>query len=106
METPTNSNEEEEFSYQELYESTILAGEIIVTIPASEEEKTKVGLKNHKAKIAAKAKEDDMPVDRSLLNFSSQPSEDYPDCIDLRIVLKRPATVKVMKIVIPEQLPD
>jgi hypothetical protein len=99
-------DEDSEYSYEELMTSAILNGEIIITIPQEMEDRVKVGLKNFKARQAKKAQEEDLPIDRSLLNFDSTISEDYPDCIDLRIILKKPSTIKIKKIVIPEQLPD
>lgn len=99
--------EEEELSYAELLASAILNGEIIITILLEEEEKVKNGIKNYKSKQATKAKSEGAPVDNSKLVFASVPSTDFPGCVDLTIQSQNRGTVRVKRLVVPENdLPD
>lgn len=93
---------DEEMSYAELYASVQLNNEIVITIPIEEEERTKVGIKNVKAKQAAKFKEDGLPVDPSVLSFSSSMSKEFENAVDLTITLTRKAVVPVFKLRIPD----
>ena len=99
---------EEEVSYSDLYNTAFLNGEIIITIPIEEEEKTKAGIKNFKSKNNQKLRDAGQPTDTSLINFASSPSPDFQGCIDLKIIVIKRGTVKIKgKIRIPENgLPD
>lgn len=99
---------EEEVSYSDLYNTAFLNGEIIITIPIEEEEKTKAGIKNFKSKNNQKLRDAGQPTDTSLINFASSPSSDFQGCIDLKIIVIKRGTVKIKgKIRIPENdLPD
>lgn len=98
----TDGVEDEEWSYTEIYSSVQLNNEIVITIPVEEEERTKVGIKNVKAKQAAKFKEDGLPIDPSVLSFSSTKSKEFENAVDLTITLTRKAVVPVLKVRIPE----
>lgn len=103
----TLEEEGEELSYAELLASAILNGEIIITIPAEEEERVKNGLKNYKSKQATRQKEEGIPVDSSILVFSTIPSKDFAGCIDMSIQNKTRGTVRVKAYRIPDdKIPD
>lgn len=91
----------EELSFAELLASATLNGEIIITIPKEEVVRVKTGLKNAKAKQAAKFKEEGLVPDPSVFTFAEKDSEDMEGYIDLTIILSRKSTVKVAKMVIP-----
>lgn len=91
----------EEFTFTELLANVMMNDEIIITIDPLEVERTKTGIKNAKAKQAAKLKADNLPVDNSTLSFYVQES-DMAEMIDLRIVLSRKSTVRIKKIRIPD----
>lgn len=98
--------EEEELSYAEIYASVALNGEIIITIPTEEIERVKIGLKNFKAKQSAKLKEEGLLPDSSTFTFIIKECQDLElkdNFSDLSIQLTRKSTIKVRKIVIPDQ---
>jgi hypothetical protein len=99
-------SEEEELSFSEIYAAVALNGEIIITIPKEEEERVKVGLKNFKAKQAAKLKAEGLVPDPSIFTFITRQPVDPDlegDFIDLSIQLTRKSTVKIAKLRIPDQ---
>lgn len=108
LEDPELPEGEEEVSYSDLYNTAFLNGEIIITIPIEEEEKTKAGIKNFKSKNNQKLRDAGQPTDTSLINFATSPSPDFQGCIDLKIIVIKRGTVKIKgKIRIPENdLPD
>ena len=102
-----SQEEEQELSYAELYASATLNGEIIITIPAEEEERVKNGIKNFKSKQATKQKEEGITPDSSTLVFASVASKEYAGCIDMSIQVKTKGTIRVKAMRIPENdFPD
>jgi hypothetical protein len=94
----------EELSFTELLASVMLNDEIIITIPKEELVRVKNGLKNTKTKQATKFKDEGLAVDPSTLVFVERPpSNGDSEFIDLSIQLVRRGTVKVAKIVVPQQ---
>lgn len=100
-----NMTKEEEVSFSEIYASAALNGEVVITIPPEEVERVKTGLKNFKAKQAAKMKADGLTPDPSVFIFTERECLD-PDFrdnfIDLSIQLTRKSTIKVAKLRIPD----
>ena len=92
---PDLISEGEELTYEEIYSNAILNGSIIITIPFDAEETVKIGIKNYKSKQNAKLKETGQAPDTAILTFSSYPSTEFPDCIDLVITVTRRGTVKI-----------
>ena len=93
-------NLEETMTFQDIYASLLLHDEIRITIPTDELDRVKVGMKNVKGKIATKNRESGLPVDSSVLKFSSIPS-DLADHIVLTIIADRKGSVVVKKIEVP-----
>jgi len=93
----------EDITYQELYQNLLLNEELIICIAAEDEERVKTGLKNVKAKQAAKFKEEGLPVDSSTLAFTSSPSKVHQGAINLHITLTKKATVKVFSMNVPDK---
>jgi hypothetical protein len=99
--------EGDELSYAEILASAIFNGEIIITIPLEDEERVKNGLKNYKSKQITKAKEEGMPIDSSVLIFTTKISKDFAGCIDMNIQSKTRGTVRVKRLEIPDGfIPD
>jgi len=95
----------DELSFSEIFAAVTLNGEVVITIPPEEIERVKTGLKNLKAKQAAKFKEDGLIPDPSVLTFVERPSTDkeYEGYVDLSVQLSRRSVVKVAKMRIPDQ---
>lgn len=89
-----------DIQYKEIYTTVISspASEIVITIPTSEVEKTKTGIKNYKGKLNADLKEKGLPADDSTLIFFEKESTEFPECTCLTVALKKKASVKVYKI--------
>jgi len=96
----SDMTDEEEMTFSDILGNVMINDEIIITISAADIERTKTGIKNTKAKQAAKMKEDGLPIDTSVLSFYVLPS-DIEGMADLKIVLARKSTVRVRKVVIP-----
>ncbi len=104
---PDSEAAEDELSYGELYSTALLNGEVIITIAIEDEEKTKTGIKNYKNKNNQKLKEDNLPIDNSIISFASSTSEEFDGCVDLSIMVTKRGTVKVRAMRIPEnEIPD
>lgn len=93
---------EQELTYAEILSNLTLNREVIITIPIEEEEATKTGLKNLKAKQNLRMKAEGLPKVEEIFRFVSTPSKEYADYIDLHIVLERTGTVRVKKMRIPD----
>ena len=96
---------DEELTFSELYASVMLNGEVVITIPPEEVERVKTGLKNLKAKQAAKMKEEGLVPDPSVFTFIEREStdEEFKDSfIDLSIQLTRRSVIKIAKMRIPD----
>lgn len=94
--------EDESLSYAELLANLALNEELIIIIPVEEEERTKNGLKNLKSKQNNKLRDEGLPIPDEVLEFSSTPSNEYEDCVNLRILLRRKGMVRVKKMIIPD----
>lgn len=96
-----SEEELERMTFAEILATVALNDEIIITIAAEDVERVKTGLKNVKAKQAAKMKEDGLTPDSSTLSFiTSEPNAD--DDVDLKIMLNHKSTVLIKKIAIPD----
>ena len=94
--------DEEEVTFSELLANVMLNDEIVITIAIEDVERVKTGIKNTKAKQAAKMKEEGLAVDNSTLSFIVSDSEDYDGMADLKIILSRKSTVKIKQMKIPD----
>lgn len=97
-------NDEEnnlELTTSELFAAIIMNGEVVITVPSEEVERIKTGLKNLKAKQAAKMKEDGLVPDPSTLSFIERPT-DNSLFVDLSISLVRKSVIKILKMRIPD----
>lgn len=96
-----SEEELERMTFAEILATVALNDEIIITIAMEDVERVKTGLKNVKAKQAAKMKEEGLTPDSSTLSFVvSEPNED--DDVDLKILLNHKSTVLIKKVVIPD----
>lgn len=96
-------NEEETiYSPQEIYEQVVAFSEVILTIPALEEERLKNSLSSAKSKMQAKLKAEGQAVDTSqVLTFDTTPAEEE-GYIDIRISLVKKSGIRVKKITLPD----
>jgi len=92
--------EKEGMSYADLYSSLVLNGELIVTLPSSEVERVKIGLKNYKSKQATRFREQGIPVDSSTLYFAIK--ETNKQFTKLIIALVQKPTLPILEIEIPD----
>jgi 5-bromo-4-chloroindolyl phosphate hydrolysis protein len=89
-------------TFAEILATVALNDEIIITINGEDVDRVKTGLKNVKAKQAAKMKEEGLVPDSSTLAFIvSKPINDEGD-VDLKIILNQKSTVRIKKIVVPD----
>jgi len=102
------TDEEQELSFEEILTTVMMNDEIIIVIPTEEVERVKTGLKNAKAKQAAKMKEDGLlpdPSNLSFLTFPYAPNEEEEQegtYTQLKIILSRRGTIKVKEVIIPD----
>lgn len=96
-----DNNEREELTFAELLATVTLNEEVIITIPEEEVERVKTGIKNIKAKQAAKMKEEGILPPQDTLSFSTTERNEEGD-VDLKIILNKKSTIAVKKIVIPD----
>lgn len=95
---------EQQLTPTEIYELLTANEELILTIPAHEEDRLRKGLASAKNKMNAKLKDSGLPADTRMLQFHVQPSKDQEleDHIDIQISLASRASFKIKRI----QLPD
>ncbi len=98
--------EESEVSFAEIYSTLCLNDELILTLDPISLESVKTGLKNYKAKLAKKMKDEGLVPDSSTLAFVEYPSKEFKGCICLKIILEKKGTFIIKKMEIPEKLDD
>jgi len=96
------AEEEEVISYEEILSNLVLNGEVTITILSEEDSRVRTGLKNLKAKMNAKLKEEGLAPPDEFLAFISAPSRVFEDYIDLRILLKKKGVITMKKMVVPD----
>jgi 5-bromo-4-chloroindolyl phosphate hydrolysis protein len=96
-----DNTEAEEITFAELLATVMLNDEVIITIPATEVDRVKTGIKNVKAKQASKMKEDGLIPDPSTLSFNIIKEDTEEGDVDLQIILSRKSTIKIKRINIP-----
>jgi hypothetical protein len=101
MEDLYDNTEAEEITFAELLATVMLNDEVIITIPATEVDRVKTGIKNVKAKQASKMKEDGLIPDPSTLSFNIIKEDTEEGDVDLQIILSRKSTIKIKRINIP-----
>lgn len=86
----------------EIYNELLACGELILTIPAEEEERLRKGLASTKAKQNAKLKEAGLATDNTVLSFTSAPSKEHDGAVQIRITLAARNGIKILQ----KQYPD
>lgn len=89
-------------SLTEIYNQVVANDEIILTIPASEEQALRTGLAGVKAKQNTKLREAGLQTDKSTLSFTVTPHKTAPDAINVHIVLSKKQTITVLAIKLPD----
>lgn len=96
-----NEGYENQLTYAEIMSNLTLNDEIVITVLSTEVERIKTGLKNLKAKQAARMKLAGTPIPEEILEFTDSLSEEFQGCTRMHIVLRRRGTVRIMKLEIP-----
>lgn len=99
---PVIDDEVTPLSLTEIFNQVVANDELIVTIPANEEQALRTGLAGVKAKQNTKLKENGLQPDKSTLSFTVTPHKTLPDVIDVHIVLSKKQTITVLAIKLPD----
>lgn len=103
MEELSQESTEDEVSVDELWKQLQINEEIIVVIDRYDEARLRKKLSNKKAKQNAKFKDANLPPEDTVLDFEEiEKSEIEKSQMCLRISLKKPESIKVYKLIIPE----
>lgn len=94
--------EDEEISYDEILANLQLSGEVTVILRNEEIDTAKLGIKNLKAKQAAKLASEGVLGMEEHLVFSSSLSKEYKGYSNLSITLKKRGIIKVKKMIVPD----
>lgn len=89
-------------SLTEILNQVIANNELILTIPADEEQSLRTGLAGVKAKQNAKLKSAGLQPDSSTLSYVVTPKKDNAGIIDVHITLSKKATVTVLAMKLPD----
>lgn len=92
----------ERMTFAEILATVALNDEIIITINGEDVDRVKTGLKNVKAKQAAKMKEEGLVPDSSTLSFIISKPLNAEGDVDLKIILNQKSTVRIKKITVPD----
>lgn len=96
-----NDEQAEVESPNDLYQELVAMRELIVTVPAEEEEKLRKGIINAKSKQNARLRESGMPADNSVLDFNSTPSADFQGAVQVHISLTQRSGIKILRKELP-----
>lgn len=80
----------------ELYNELMTCNEIILTIPAEEEDKLRKGLASAKAKLNTKLRDSGLGTDNTVLSFQSSPSKDFEGAVQIVITLAKRSGITVL----------
>lgn len=98
--------EEGSMSLTDIYNMVVANQELILTIPADEEERLRKGLASVKAKTNKKLQEEGMPVDKSMLSYITTPVMDNnkqpTGNVQIHIILGKPNGITVLGIKLPD----
>lgn len=94
-------------SLTEIYELLLATGEIILTVPAQEEDRLRKGLASVKAKSNKKLLADGMPVDKSVISYSCTHAKDskgfvIPGATAILITLGSRSSITVLDLKLPD----
>lgn len=93
----------EEYTLDKIYEDLVLAGELILTIPAVDEQRLRRGLAVIKAKEKKRAEKEGVPQDPMTLEFTVHEGADVPEfAVQIRVTLRGKNTIKVYKKTVPD----
>ena len=106
-EVPVVLDETTPMTLTEIYNQVMANDELLLTIPADEEQALRTGLAGVKAKQNAKLKASGLQPDKSTLSFVVTPVKGkdgvvIPETIDVHIVLSRKQTITVLAMKLPD----
>ena len=93
--------EQGSMSLTEIYNQLLVYGELILTIPAGEEERLRKGLASVKAKATKKLQDQGLPLDKAQLSYQLLPSKDA-GIINIQIVLGQKNNITVLGMTLPD----
>lgn len=99
---PVLEDEVTPLTLTEIYNQVLANSEIILTIPAGEEQALRTGLASVKAKQNAKLKSAGLAPDSSTLSYTVTPHKTVPDAVDVHIVLSKKQTITVIAMKLPD----
>lgn len=101
------ADDPQSMTLSDIYMQILANNEIILTIPADEEERLRKGLAGVKAKTNKKLLEEGLPVENSTLSYSVTPSKDEAGkerdgIVDVQICLSKKYTITVFDLKLPD----
>lgn len=87
----------EEVSFEMLYDEALLAP-ITIIIRSTDRDKVETGVKNYKARLGKRMKEEGVILESNRLLFEVEPNEEDSNWINMTISTLKPASVRIKKI--------
>lgn len=94
--------EQGSMSLTEIYNQLLTYGELILTIPTTEEERLRKGLASVKAKATKKLQDQGFPLDKAMLNYQITPVDSNPEAINVQITLGQRNAIRVIAMTLPD----
>ena len=95
--------EQGSMSLTEIYNQLLSYNEIILTIPAEEEERLRKGLASVKAKATKKMQDQGLPLDKAVLAYQVTPTGDpNKNIINVQITLGSRNAITVLAMTLPD----
>ena len=91
-----------QLSFSEIYDKLLEHEELILTIPADQEQALRKGLAWTKAKQNNKLKDAGIQPDAATLSFQVIKKPDQEDKVDIHILLSKKASIKVFDVKLPD----
>lgn len=102
LDSPAIEDEPNPLSLTEIYNTVLAHDELIITIPADQEQALRTGLAGVKAKQNAKLKASGLTPDTSVLSFVVTPHATVQEAIDIHILLSKKNAITVLAMRIPD----
>lgn len=93
--------EQGSMSLTEIYNQLLTYGELILIIPAEEEDRLRKGLASVKAKATKKMQDQGLPLDKAMLSYQVTPAKEA-GTINIQIVLGQRNNITVLGMTLPD----
>lgn len=102
-----DTDEADSMSLTDIYNMLLASSEIILTIPAEDEERLRKGLASVKAKSNKKMQAEGLLVDKGVISYSTTPAknaegEPIPGAVSVLITLGNRGTIRVFEVKLPD----